>query len=125
MAIFQSDIKRMLAYSSVAQIGYMVLGLSLASLPGLTGGIVHLFNHALMKSGLFLVMACVLLRTGSTKLEAMHGLGRKMPLDHGGVRARRPQPGRGARHRGLRQQVVSWCKGALEAGCWPWRCWSC
>ena len=80
VAIFQHDIKRMLAYSSVAQIGYMVLGLSLVSVAGLTGGIVHLFNHALMKSGLFLVMACVLLRTGSTRLEAFQGLGRRMPI---------------------------------------------
>jgi multicomponent Na+:H+ antiporter subunit D len=80
VAIFQDDIKRMLAYSSVAQIGYMVLGMSLVSVTGLTGGIVHLFNHALMKSGLFLVMACVLLRTGSTRLEAFRGLGRRMPV---------------------------------------------
>jgi multicomponent Na+:H+ antiporter subunit D len=58
----------------------MVLGLSLASVSGLTGGIVHLFNHALMKSGLFLVMACVLLRVGSTRLEAFQGLGRRMPI---------------------------------------------
>jgi len=80
VAIFQDDAKRMLAYSSVAQIGYMVLGLSLATVNGLTGGIVHLFNHALMKSGLFLVMACVLLRVGSTRISAMRGLGRAMPL---------------------------------------------
>jgi len=80
VAIFQDNIKRMLAYSSVAQIGYMVLGLSLVSVSGLTGGLVHLFNHALMKSGLFLVMAAVLLRTGSTHIDAMAGLGRRMPL---------------------------------------------
>jgi multicomponent Na+:H+ antiporter subunit D len=80
VAIFQDDIKRMLAYSSVAQIGYMVLGLSLASVSGLTGGLVHLFNHALMKCGLFLVMAAVVLRVGSTHLEAFAGLGRRMPL---------------------------------------------
>ena len=79
VAIFQDNIKRMLAYSSIAQIGYMVLGLSLVSVSGLTGGLVHLFNHALMKSGLFLVMAAVLLRTGSVRLEAMAGLGRRMP----------------------------------------------
>ena len=79
VAIFQDDVKRLLAYSSVAQIGYMVLGLSLVSVTGLTGGLVHLFNHALMKSGLFLVMAAVLLRTGSTRIEAMAGLGRRMP----------------------------------------------
>lgn len=80
VAIYQEDVKRMLAYSSVAQIGYMVLGLSFASVAGLTGGIVHLFNHALMKSGLFLVLVCVLLKVGSTKLEDMRGLGRRMPL---------------------------------------------
>jgi multicomponent Na+:H+ antiporter subunit D len=80
VAIFQDDIKRMLAYSSVAQIGYMVLGLSLASVSGLTGGLVHLFNHAIMKSGLFLVMAAVVLRMGSTRLDAFAGLGRRMPL---------------------------------------------
>jgi multicomponent Na+:H+ antiporter subunit D len=79
VAIFQDNIKRMLAYSSVAQIGYMVLGLSLVSVTGLTGGLVHLFNHALMKSGLFLVMAAVLLRTGSVRIDAMAGLGRRMP----------------------------------------------
>jgi multicomponent Na+:H+ antiporter subunit D len=80
VAIFQDDIKRMLAYSSVAQIGYMVLGLSLASVSGLTGGLVHLFNHAIMKCGLFLVMAAVVLRVGSTRLDAFAGLGRRMPL---------------------------------------------
>ncbi|MFC1499512.1 monovalent cation/H+ antiporter subunit D family protein [Candidatus Zixiibacteriota bacterium] len=79
VAIYQTDIKRMLAYSSVAQIGYMLLGLSLANEAGLTGGIVHLFNHALMKSGLFLVLACVLYRIGSTHIDDMRGIGRRMP----------------------------------------------
>jgi multicomponent Na+:H+ antiporter subunit D len=80
VAIFQQDVKRLLAYSSVAQIGYMVFGLSLASVDGLTGGIVHLFNHALTKCGLFMVMACVVYRVGSTQLGDMRGLGRRMPL---------------------------------------------
>ena len=79
VAIFQDDIKRMLAYSSVAQIGYMI-GLSLASVSGLTGGLVHLFNHAIMKSGLFLVMAAVVLGCGSTRLDFLAGLGRRMPF---------------------------------------------
>ena len=48
-AIRQADVKKLLAYSSVSQIGYLTLGLSFASLPGLTGGLVHLFNHALTK----------------------------------------------------------------------------
>jgi multicomponent Na+:H+ antiporter subunit D len=58
----------------------MTLGLSLANLDGLTGGLVHLFNHALMKGGLFLVVACALSRVASPDLEALRGLGRKMPL---------------------------------------------
>ena len=64
VAIFQEDIKRMLAYSSLAQIGYMILGISFASVVGLTAGILHLFNHALMKGALFMVMGCVMYRVG-------------------------------------------------------------
>jgi multicomponent Na+:H+ antiporter subunit D len=79
VAIYQRDVKRLLAFSSLAQIGYMVLGLALANSMALTGGIVHLFNHALMKSGLFLVMAAVVVRLGSTQLEDLAGLGRRMP----------------------------------------------
>ncbi len=80
VAIFQSDIKRMLAYSSVAQIGYMVLGISFASVAGLTGGIVHMFNHALMKGGLFLAMGCIIMQLRSVDIEDMHGIGRRMPF---------------------------------------------
>jgi len=78
-AIFQTNIKRMLAYSSVAQIGYIALGISFASLDGLTGAIVHMFNHALIKGGLFLAMGCFALRLGSTELDDMRGVGRRMP----------------------------------------------
>ena len=53
VSIFQDNIKRMLAYSSVAQVGYMVLGISLVSSAGLTAAVLHLFNHALMKGALF------------------------------------------------------------------------
>ena len=80
VAIFQTNIKRMLAYSSVAQVGYMMLGVSLLSLNGMTAGIVHLFNHAMMKGALFLCMGCVALRIGSVELDAMRGLGRRMPV---------------------------------------------
>ena len=79
-AIYQSDLKRLLAYSSIAQIGYMTLGLSFASVFGLTGGLVHLFNHALMKGGLFLVVAGIVYRLGSSTILDMRGLGRKMPI---------------------------------------------
>ena len=80
VAIFQQNIKRMLAYSSVAQVGYMVLGISFASVNGLTASIVHMFNHALMKGGLFMVMGCIAFRLGSVDLDRMRGIGRTMPV---------------------------------------------
>ncbi len=80
VAVFQNDIKRMLAYSSVAQIGYMVLGISLASVTGLTGGIVHLFNHGLMKGALFLAMGAIFFRVGSVHIDDLKGIGKRMPI---------------------------------------------
>ena len=79
VAIGQIDVKRLLAYSSIAQIGYMVLGLSLHNVNALTGAIIHLFNHALMKGALFLAMGCVVYRLGSVMLDDLSGLGRRMP----------------------------------------------
>jgi multicomponent Na+:H+ antiporter subunit D len=79
-AIYQNDFKRLLAYSSIAQIGYMTLGLSLASQAGVAAGLVHVFNHALMKGALFLVAAAVAWRMGSTKIAVMRGLGQRMPV---------------------------------------------
>lgn len=79
IAVYQNDIKRTLAYSSIAQIGYIVLGISLVSVAGLTGGIVHLFNHALMKAALFMSLGCVFYRVGSLSLDSLEGLGRRMP----------------------------------------------
>lgn len=79
-AIFQRNVKRLLAYSSVAQVAYIVLGFSLGSVNGLTAGLVHLFNHALIKSALFLAVGCIALRTGSVMIGDMNGLARRMPL---------------------------------------------
>jgi len=79
-AVFQTDIKKLLAYSSVAQIGYMLLGISMSNLDGLTAGIVHMFNHALIKGGLFMVVGCFALRLGSVKLEDLKGAGKTMPF---------------------------------------------
>jgi multicomponent Na+:H+ antiporter subunit D len=78
-AIFQSDVKRMLAYSSVAQIGYIVLGIALATTAGLSAGLAHIFYHALMKATLFCAMGCVFYRLGSVRLADLAGLGRDMP----------------------------------------------
>ncbi len=80
VAIFQDNVKRMLAYSSLAQIGYIILGISIGTITGLTGGVLHLFNHALIKGALFMAMGCVMYRVGSVSLDSMAGLGRRMPL---------------------------------------------
>ena len=79
-AIYQDNVKKLLAYSSIAQIGYMVLGISLVSVTGLMAGILHLFNHALMKTALFMVVACFMLRVDSMSLKSLRGVGRQMPL---------------------------------------------
>ncbi|MCB1606699.1 MAG: monovalent cation/H+ antiporter subunit D family protein [Xanthomonadales bacterium] len=79
VAISQPNAKRLLAYSSVAQVGYMVLGVSLVSALGLTAALLHMFNHALMKGALFMALGCVSFRLGGTDVAQMKGLGRSMP----------------------------------------------
>jgi multicomponent Na+:H+ antiporter subunit D len=80
IAIFQRDLKRMLAYSSVAQVGYIVFGASLASTTGLTAAIVHMFNHALAKGTLFLAAACIGIGGAAVTFERVAGAGRRMPI---------------------------------------------
>ena len=80
LAIAQTDLKRMLAYSSVAQIGYITLGVGLANMDGFTGAVLHLVNHAFMKGCLFLVAGVIIYRTGAREIDDLHGLGRAMPL---------------------------------------------
>jgi multicomponent Na+:H+ antiporter subunit D len=84
VAIYQNNVKRLLAYSSVAQIGYMILGISFDSVTGVTAGIVHMFNHALMKGGMFMAMGAVMYQIGSVHIQDMAGLGRRMPLTMAG-----------------------------------------
>jgi len=79
-AIYQTNVKHLLAYSSIAQIGYMIVGFSVSSVTGLMATLLHLFNHALMKSALFLALAAVVYRIGSVQLSQFHGLGRQMPF---------------------------------------------
>jgi len=79
VALFQDDVKRMLAYSSVAQIGYIVLGIGLASVTGVSAAILHLFNHALIKGALFLALGAVAYRLGRAGVRDLAGLGRQMP----------------------------------------------
>lgn len=79
VACFQRDFKRLLAWSSVGQIGYIITGIGLASHAGLGAAWLHMFNHALIKGGLFAVAGILLLRLGGTQLDDLAGLARRMP----------------------------------------------
>ncbi|MGE0712838.1 MAG: monovalent cation/H+ antiporter subunit D family protein [Planctomycetota bacterium] len=83
MAIQQQELKRLLAWSSVAQIGYMVVGFCLAREGhprGLEGTLMHIANHALVKGALFVAVGAVIYRTGSARVADLTGLMRRMPL---------------------------------------------
>lgn len=80
LAIGQRDFKRLLAYSSISQIGYVVLGIGLGTPLGILGGLFHLFNHSVFKSLLFLNSGAVEYATGTRDLQKMGGLAKKMPV---------------------------------------------
>lgn len=80
VAIFQRDFKRMLAYSSIAQIGYMLLGIAMLNVHGLAATLVHMFNHGITKAALFMGVGALVLRVGSSFYDDIQGLGRKMPI---------------------------------------------
>lgn len=80
MALVQTDLKRLLAYSSIAQIGYIIFGISLGTIYGLTGSIFHVMNHALMKGLLFMCAGAFLHATGTRDLNELTGIGRRMPV---------------------------------------------
>jgi multicomponent Na+:H+ antiporter subunit D len=83
LALGQKDLKRMLAYSSISQVGYIVLGIGLGTPLGIAGGLFHLFNHAMGKGLLFLNSGSVQMSTGTRNLDEMGGLARRMPLTAG------------------------------------------
>jgi formate hydrogenlyase subunit 3/multisubunit Na+/H+ antiporter MnhD subunit len=80
LALNQKDMKRLLAYSSISQIGYIVLGLGCASPLAWAGAIFHLFNHTVFKSLLFVNSAAIERRCGTTDLARLGRLGSRMPL---------------------------------------------
>lgn len=78
-AIYQTNVKRLLAYSSVAQVGYIVLGIGFASTKGVAAALIHIFNHALMKAALFMAVGAIIYRIGACRMDNIHGLGKQMP----------------------------------------------
>ena len=79
VACFQTDLKYLLAWSSVAQIGYILAGISLATSAGVSAGYLHVINHAVLKAALFCAAGLLVLRLGSVRFTALAGLGRRMP----------------------------------------------
>ncbi len=82
-AIAQKDIKRLLGYSSIAQVGYIVLGIGLFSELGLAASVFHIFSHGMMKSALFLSVGIVVFQTKRRKIADFAGLGQQLPLSMG------------------------------------------
>ncbi len=80
LALGQSDLKRMLAYSSISQVGYIILGLGIGTPMAILGALFHLFNHSIFKSLLFLNSGAVEYATGTRDLEKLGGLREKMPI---------------------------------------------
>ena len=80
LAISQNDIKRMFAYSSISQVGYIVLALGIGTPLAILGGLFHLFNHAISKSLLFLNAGAIEHSTGTRDLSKLGGLNNKIPV---------------------------------------------
>ena len=80
MALLQDDIKRLLAFSTIAQMGYILFGFSIASQQGLTGSLFHIMNHAIMKSLLFLCAGAFVHQVGTRDLRKLEGIRQTMPV---------------------------------------------
>jgi len=79
-ALGQNDFKRMLAYSSISQVGYIIIGLGCGTPLGIAGAVFHLFNHSIFKSLLFVNSAAVEAQTGTRNMNNLSGLGKRMPI---------------------------------------------
>jgi len=80
MALTQHDLKRLLAYSSISQMGYILLGVGFGTAMGIQGGLFHLLNNAIYKVLLFMCAGAIIYRVGTSNLDELGGLGRNMPI---------------------------------------------
>jgi multicomponent Na+:H+ antiporter subunit D len=79
VALFEKNLKRLLAYSSIAQIGYILLGASFVTVAGLTASVLHMFNHALAKGALFLAVGCLATQCIGLRVADLGGVAKRMP----------------------------------------------
>lgn len=80
MALLSEDLKRLLAYHSISQMGYIILGFGLATPLGIFGALFHIMNHMLFKGCLFLITGALILRVNTRQIHKMGGLMKQMPL---------------------------------------------
>jgi len=79
-AVKQQEVKKMLAYSSVAQLGYIIIAIMLLIPDGLTASLIHVVNHSIIKTGLFLIIAIIFINNQNVMIEDLSGLGKKYPI---------------------------------------------
>jgi multicomponent Na+:H+ antiporter subunit D len=80
VAIRQTDLKTMLGYSTISQMGYIFLGMSFLTMSGLQGAIVHIIHHSMMKSVLFLAAGSIIYKTGIREIDKLAGIAKRMPI---------------------------------------------
>ena len=119
LAIAQDDLKRMLAYSSISQIGYIMFALGVANQIALEGGLLHILGHAVMKGCLFMVAGMIIYRMGTSKMSELKGVAKTMPISCAAFALA------GASMIGIPPTIGFMSKyylvlGAFEAGLWPY-----
>ncbi len=80
IAISQNELKRLLAFSTISQLSYIILGVALLTPKGQLGGIIHIVMHAFGKITLFFCAGAIMVKTGKKYISQMHGLGKQMPI---------------------------------------------
>ncbi len=80
MALAQTDLKRLLAYSTISQLGIIIVGLGIGTATGLNGAIFHVLNHVILKTTLFFCAGIIIMKTGSRKIQELDDFGRQEPL---------------------------------------------
>lgn len=127
IALTQHDLKRVLAYSTVSQLGYMFLGLGTGSMLGIVAGMFHLFTHAFFKALLFLGSGSVMHAMGHViDMRKFSGLRRLMPVTHAHLLDRMSGPGRrsslfGVLEQGCRGRFAARASGNRVRGRRSWR----
>jgi len=80
MALIQHDLRKLLSYHAISQVGYMVLGIGTGNPVGIAGGLFHMLNHSIYKSNLFLISGAVKHRTNTMNMDKLGGLAKYMPI---------------------------------------------